>query len=197
MKKEDFISLGLDEAAAQKCADASAEELKGFIPKTRFDEVNDAKKQLEKDVAARDTQLETLKTSTGDVETLKKQITDLQAQNATDKATYEAEVNQMKVDSIVERSLIAAKAKSTVAAKALLADFLGNAEFDGDSIKGLDEAVKKLTQSDDTKFLFDTDTKGKPNFKGILPGEKKDGQPGSARPATLADAVKSHFESNE
>ena len=33
MKKEDLVKLGLDEETAKKVADASAEELKGFIPR--------------------------------------------------------------------------------------------------------------------------------------------------------------------
>jgi len=198
MKKEDLIKLGLDEATATKVAEASNEELKGFIPKTRFDEVNDTKKQLEKDIAARDTQLEALKNSTGDVETLKKTITDLQTQNATEKATYDAQVKKLQVDNAVEKSLLAAKAKNTVAVKALLAGFLDKAELDGENIKGLDDAVKKLVESEDTKFLFNVDTKpGKPAFKGINPGEKKDGTPGTEKPSSLADAVKMHFQSNE
>lgn len=198
MKKEDLIKLGLDEATATKVAEASNEELKGFIPKTRFDEVNESKKQLEKDVAARDVQLETLKNSTGDVEALKKTITDLQTQNATEKATYDAQVKKLQVDTAVEKSLVAAKAKNTVAVKALLAKFLETADLDGENIKGLDDEVKKLVESEDTKFLFNVDTKpSKPAFKGINPGEKKDGTPGETKPSSLADAVKMHFQSNE
>ncbi|MDP4152880.1 MAG: phage scaffolding protein [Bacillota bacterium] len=185
MKKEDFLTLGLDEKTAQKCADASAEELKGFIPKIRFDEVNESKKQLE-----------TLKNSAVDTEPLKKQITELETRIEAEKASFEAKVKQMKIDSIVERSLTAAKAKSTVAAKALLTDFLENAELEGDNIKGLDEEVKKLADSEDTRFLFGTErtTHG---LRGVVPGEKKDGQPGTAKPASLTDAVKLHFQSNE
>ena len=40
MKKEEFVALGISEELAKKAADASAEELKGFVPKTRFDEVD-------------------------------------------------------------------------------------------------------------------------------------------------------------
>jgi hypothetical protein len=40
MKKEEFVKLGLDEETAKKCEAASTEELKGYIPKARFDEVN-------------------------------------------------------------------------------------------------------------------------------------------------------------
>lgn len=33
MKKEELVKLGLDEETAEKVANASAEELKGFVPK--------------------------------------------------------------------------------------------------------------------------------------------------------------------
>lgn len=38
MKKEQFVALGLTEEQSEKWAAASAEELKGFMPKYRFDE---------------------------------------------------------------------------------------------------------------------------------------------------------------
>jgi superfamily II DNA helicase RecQ len=56
MKKEDFVKLGIDEELAKKCESASLEELKGFIPKARFDEVNTAKQTAEALVKERDTQ---------------------------------------------------------------------------------------------------------------------------------------------
>ena len=52
MKKEDFLKLGLSDELANKAAEASAEELKGFIPKSRFDEANEAKKKKKKDTCA-------------------------------------------------------------------------------------------------------------------------------------------------
>jgi hypothetical protein len=196
MKKEDLIKLGLDEVTATKVADASNEELKGFIPKMRFDEVNESKKQLEKDVVARDVQLETLKNSTGDVEAMKKSITDLQTQNATDKANYEAQFKKLQIDSAVEKALIGAKAKNIKAVKALLD--LEKADLDGESIKGLDEQLKKLQEGEDSKFLFDVQSSNKQQFKGFKPGESNDKTPGAGtQPTSLAEAVKMHFTDNE
>ena len=77
MKKEEIIALGIDAEAAQKIADLSAEELKGYIPKSRFDEVNEAKKNAEALVKERDGQLEELKKSAGNSEELQKQIEDI------------------------------------------------------------------------------------------------------------------------
>ena len=71
MNKENLLKLGLSEEQAEKVLSVNAEQLKGFIPKSRFDEVNNTKKQLEKDLKDRDVQLENLKNSSGDLETMK------------------------------------------------------------------------------------------------------------------------------
>lgn len=187
MKKEDFIKLGFSEEDAKKAADASAEELKSYIPKASFDEVNTEKKKLETTVAERDTQLETLKNSTGDVEAMKKQITDLQADNKTKDETHAAEIKQLKIDAAVSAALTGAKAKNEKAVKALLE--LEKVELNEDgSIKGLDDQIKKLTESDDTKFLFDTSTE-KMRIKGAKPGET-----GKEDPDTKVDVSKMNYE---
>lgn len=169
MKKEDLVKLGLDEETAKKVADASAEELKGFIPKARFDEVNTEKKNLETTLTERNAQLETLKNSTGDVEGMKKQIEQLQADNKTKDEAHASEIKQLKIDSAVAAALTGAKAKNAKAVKALLD--LEKAELDDDgSVKGLADQIKKLTEAEDSKFLFDTEKK-KQTFKGAKPGE--------------------------
>lgn len=166
MKKEDLIKLGLDEELADKVAEASAEELKGFVPKKRFDEVNDAKKQLEADVSERDEQLESLRKV--DAEGLEAEIQRLQDENKAKQEKYEAEVKQIKIDNAVHLALTNSKAKNLKAARALLD--LENAELDGDSVKGLDEQLKQLMESEESKFLFDTEVKT-PALKGASPGQ--------------------------
>lgn len=54
MKKEELIAKGLTEEQATAVIDIYTNEMKGFIPKARFDEVNTAKADLEKQVADRD-----------------------------------------------------------------------------------------------------------------------------------------------
>ncbi|GIQ70753.1 hypothetical protein DUZ99_02045 [Xylanibacillus composti] len=96
MTKEEFIALGLSEELADKAAAASAEELKGFIPKARFDEINTAKKKAEEDLDERDKQLEQLKKDAGSNEELKKQIESLQGENKAAKEKYEAELTDLQ-----------------------------------------------------------------------------------------------------
>ena len=171
MKKEDLVKLGLDETLATKVADASVEELKGFIPKARFDEVNDTNKQLKTDLTERNSQLEELKKTSGASEDLKKTIETLQASNTAKETEFNTKIKQIQIDNAVEKALLGAKAKNIKAVKALLD--LETAELDGENVKGLEDQLKKLFETEDTKFLFDQ-TSGKPNFKGTKPGEGKD-----------------------
>ncbi len=168
MKKEDFVKLGMDEELAAKCETASQEELKGYIPKARFDEVNNEKKKLELDVRDRDGQLETLKNSTGDVATMKKQIEDLQADNKAKDEAHAAEIKQLKVNSALDSALTTAGAKNLLAVKALLKD-IDKAEFAEDgTIKGLAEQISALQKSD--AYLFNT-KESKRQVKGANPAE--------------------------
>ena len=167
MKKEEFVKLGIDEETAKKCETASQEELKGFIPKARFDEVNTAKNTAEALLKERDGQLETLKNSTGDVDALKKQIETLQSENKAKDDAHAAEIKQLKIDNALETAITAAKGKNAKAIKALLN--FENAELaDDGTIKGLAEQIEALQKSDE--YLFEAKS-SKNQVKGAKPGE--------------------------
>ncbi len=165
MTKEELVKLGLDEATAQKVADVSAEELKQYVAKTKFDEVDKAQKELNEQIKDRDKQLETLKKSTGDAAELQKKIEDLQTENKIAKTEYEAKIKQIQIDNAVESALVTAKAKNNKAVRALLN--LEKAELDDSGVKGLADQIKKLQESEDTKFLFDA--ADQQTFKGANP----------------------------
>ena len=149
MKKEDLMKMeGMTEDLAAKIAELSAEELKGYIPKTRFDEVNEAKKNAEALVKERDKQLEDVKKSTGDNEELKKQIEQLQEDNKATVKKYEADIKQMQINNAVHTALKDAGAKNVTALMALLKD-LDKAELAEDgTVKGLAEQIQELQKSD-------------------------------------------------
>lgn len=178
MTKSELIKLGLDEATAVKVEAESlkelgkytlTEEIKNFVPKSRFDEVNDEKNKLTETLKERDKQLEDLKNSTGDIEKMKKDITDLQAANTEKDKKHAAEIKTLKINSAVEAALNTAKAKNQKAVRALLD--LEKAELDNDGkVKGLDDQMKKLQGAEDSKFLFETENK-KPTIRGASPGE--------------------------
>ena len=81
MKKEELTAKGLTEEQAKAVMEIYTEEMKGYIPKSRFDEVNTAKADLEKQVVDRDKQLKTLKDEAKDSEALQNKITELEETN--------------------------------------------------------------------------------------------------------------------
>ena len=170
MTKENLLEWGLTEEQANKVM----EGLNGsFVTKSRFNEVNTELTNAKNTIKERDTQLETLKKSTGDTKALQDQITQLQTDNANQKKAHEAELKALKIGNAVDMALTGAKAKNNTAVKALLAAFLEKAELaDDGTVKGLDDEIGKLTKGEDTAFLFDTS--GKAKFKGAKAAEKSD-----------------------
>ena len=194
MNKEDLLKLGLSEEQAEKVLSANAEQLKGFIPKSRFDEVNNAKKQAEKDLSDRDKQLETLKNSTGDVETLKQTIETLQNENKAAMDKYNAELAEIKLAGAVDTALLGADALNVKAVKALLD--MSKIKMDGDVLLGINEQIESLKKAEDSKMLFKAVETGKqkgPNFAGVKPGEGNTGNGESNAPKSLADAIMARF----
>lgn len=194
MNKEDLLKLGLTEEQAEKVLSANTEQLKGFIPKARFDEVNNAKKQAEKDLSERDKQLETLKNSTGDVETLKQTIETLQNENKAAMDKYNAELAEIKLAGAVDTALLGADVLNVKAVKALLD--MSKIKMDGDVLLGINEQIESLKKAEDSKMLFKAVEVGKqkgPNFAGVKPGEGNTGNGESNAPKSLADAIMAKF----
>lgn len=194
MNKEDLLKLGLMEEQAEKVLSANTEQLKGFIPKARFDEVNNAKKQAEKDLSDRDKQLETLKNSTGDIETLKNTIKQLQDENKMAADKYNAELAEIKLAGAVDTALLGADALNVRAVKALLD--MSKIKMDGDVLLGINEQIESLKKAEDSKMLFKAVEVGKqkgPNFAGVKPGEGNTGNGESNAPKSLADAIMARF----
>ncbi|MDO4728443.1 MAG: phage scaffolding protein [Bacteroidota bacterium] len=191
MNKDELLKLGLTEDQANKVLEANTEQLKGFIPKARFDEVNNSKKQLEKDLNDRDTQLETLKNSSGDVETLKKTIETLQADNKETTEKYNAELANLKLNNAVETALLSANAVNVKAVKALLN--MDSIKLDGETLLGINEQIESLKKAEDSKMLFKSEQQN--GFSGVKPGEGNTGETG-AKPKTLAESIAAALSGN-
>lgn len=158
MKKEELIKLGLDEETAKKVEAASTEELKGYVEKTKYSELETVKNQLEESNKTVNKQLEDLKKNTGDAEALKAEIQKMQDENKSKETEYANNIKKLKVDNAVELALIGAKAKNTKAVKALLN--LENLEIGEDGkVKGLEDQIKNLTKDEGTAFLFEAESK--------------------------------------
>jgi len=149
--KELLKKAGIEEGKLEgTIADINKELPKYFIPKDKYNEAAEAKKKLEADLAARDTQLEELKKAAGSNEELKKQIETLQADNKKAGEEWQAKMAQMQLDFAIEKALAAAKAKNAKAVKALLD--MEKVKLDGEQLLGLDDQLKELQKSD--AYLF-------------------------------------------
>ena len=164
MKKAEFIALGIAEELAIKAEKASLEELKGYVEKSKHDEVVEENKTLKTSVSDRDKQLETLKASAGDNEELKKQIETMKQQNADQEKAHKAELAQLRLDNAIENALTVAGAKNSKAVKALLDVSKVKLGEDG-KLSGWDEQIKAIQKSD--AYLFNTKQQ---TFKGFQPG---------------------------
>nr|DAH32644.1 MAG TPA: minor structural protein [Caudoviricetes sp.] len=179
MTRKQLEDLGLTKEQADSVMKINGDDIENAkgTAATEIKNLQTEVEGLKTQVGDRDSQLETLKVSAGDNADLKKQIEDLQTENATAKANHESELNQLKIDFAVEKALTGAKAKNITAVKALLD--LKDAKFDKEgNVKGLAEQIEKLTSDEGTKFLFEAQ-KQQQNFKGFQPGASAQQKPGA------------------
>lgn len=173
MKRKFLEDLGLEKAVIDSIMDENGKDIENAKGDTKKLEdtiatLTSEKASLEKQVSERDSQLETLKNSTGDVEALKKQIETLQADNKAAVDAHAAEIKQMKVNSAIEAAITGAKGKNAKAIKALLN--LENAELAEDgTVKGLAEQIDALQKSD--AYLFEAKETKTTKLKGAVPAE--------------------------
>lgn len=192
MNKQQFLDLGLTEEQATKAEEESKKELEGYIPKTRFNEVNEAKKKAEEEVKSREKQIEEIKKNVGDNEALQKQIETLQADNKKAKEEYDKELKDLQISNAIKLAL-GDKAQDTD----LVAGLFDKSKLilgDDGKVTGLDEQLKNLKET--KSFLFKEDKQPDP---APQQGFKLGGNGGGNNPApqqgtpSIKDALTSMF----
>jgi predicted RNase H-like nuclease (RuvC/YqgF family) len=144
-----------------------------WMPKEKFNEANTARKQAEDTLKERDQQLEQLRKSAGDNETLQADIKKLQDENKTVQEKYEADMKALKLDTALKLAIGSQVHDADYAINQLDKTKIELNE-DGSIKGGLDDQVTSLRES--KAFLFVPKEDGKPAFKGAKPAE---GTPGS------------------
>lgn len=76
-----------------------------YVPKSRFNEVNEEKKTLTATVTERDKQLEALKKSTGDAEKLKAEIKSLQDANKKAKEEADSAMKNLRISDAIKMAI--------------------------------------------------------------------------------------------
>lgn len=146
-----------------------------WIPKDKFNEINEAKKQLEGDIKDRDKQLNTLKDSVKDNDTLKEQINQLQNENKSKDTEYQTKLKDMAVNTAIKLAL-AGEAHDPDLVVGLLEKSKIEINGDGTVKAGLDDQIKGLRES--KSFLFAEKQEEKSTFKGFRPADGKDKKDG-------------------
>ena len=177
MTKDELKALGLSDEQVAKVAE---DYEKNYVEKSRYTAKEDELKAAKDESKTTRGELDKLKKDHKDNAELVKQIDELKAAADARDKEHAAKVKAMEIDSIVEKSLLGAKAKNTAAVRALLK--LEGAEAENGAIKGLDDQIKKLKESD--AYLFEEDTV---RIEGLNP-------PGGNGGGTPAPSVQQQFE---
>ncbi len=130
---------------------------KHFMPKDKWNEVNEELKQLKETVDERDKQLTELKKQAKDNEELTSKIAELQEQNKAAADEFETRLASQRFNFAVEREVSAHQAKNVRAVKALLD--LDKVKMDGDKLLGISEQLEELKKSE--PYLFGANLKGR------------------------------------
>lgn len=121
-----------------------------FIPKGRFDEINNQAKDYKSQIAERDKQIEDLRKSVSGNEELTKRLNELTEANKKQKEEYEKQLAQKEFDYAYNLALSKAGAKDQKVLDALI-DKTKLVYKDGD-LSGLNEQLEALKKTHDWVF---------------------------------------------
>lgn len=123
-----------------------------FIPKSRFNEVNEAKKDLLKQLKEKDEQFNEISKKYSENKDLANELETLKSDKAKLIEEYENKIKTNEFNYALDSALTSAKCKNSKALKALL-DIEGIKYQDG-KLNGLEEQLNALKESD--SYLFET-----------------------------------------
>lgn len=177
MKREELKALGLEGDVIDSIMAIHGKDIEAN--KAKVTQLEEQVNTLNTNIKERDTQLETLKKSTGDVESLKAQIASLQETNTTQANEYQNKMKDLQITSAIKLALNDKVHDADLVSGLLAKDKL--VINDDGSIIGLDDQINNLKTS--KAFLFKAETteagaEGAAGFKVGNPGGKDTGTPG-------------------
>lgn len=177
--KQLLKEMGLSDEQIEKFIDGAIKDK--FVPKHRFDEVNEKNKQLTEDVSQRDKQIKDLSKFEGDNVTLKTKIEELEKSNKEKDEANAKAIQQLKIDNAVNYAL---NGKVQEGYNDLVLGLIDKSLIilkDDGTVSGLEEQIEKIKKDKSLLFVSEqegnngqgADSKQGWNFKGSDP---KDGQ---------------------
>lgn len=153
-----------------------------WIPKAKYNEVNEARKLADENLKKANATLDELKGKAGLSDEYKAQIDALKAEAKKAEEAHKATIDGMRRDSAINQALASAKARNAKAVRALLDESKLVLNEDG-TLSGLKEQLEAVQK--DNGYLFeesDHGEGGKPFFGG-------NGQKGGGSGDALRDAM--------
>lgn len=194
MTKEQFKQLGLTDEQAEKAAKQSEEELKEYVPKNRFEEVNKENKTLKTTLKENETSLEELKKSAGSNKELTAQIEKLQSEAKEVEQKHADELKEMRLNSAIKIAIGGRVQDEDIVSGLINKEKLVIGE-DGKVI-GLDEQIKSLKES--KAFLFKEEKQQEQQRGFYKVGAEPQADTGNQnRAVSLKDAVAGYFQKNK
>lgn len=154
-----------------------------FIPKSRFDEINNQLKDVKSQVADRDKQIASLSENAKGNEDLKAKIEELTVANKKSTEEYESKLAKQERDYLINDVLKGSKAKNIKALTGML-DMEKVTIKDG-KVEGLNEQIEELKKTD--SYLFNIEEPQTQKKAGLSPQNFSKAQavdppqPGSAK----------------
>lgn len=179
MKRKFLEDLGLEKEAIDKIMAENGNDVNAA--KADYDSLKQQLDAANMQIQERDTQLETLKNSTGDMEALKQQIVSLQSDNQATKERYEADMKDLKLSTAIKLALGDSAQDADLVAG--LFDKSKLIMSDDGKITGLDEQMKALKK--EKAFLFKEEKAPQPQIKGGKPVEGKGTPPADKKPSEM------------
>lgn len=131
-----------------------------YIPKERFDQVNNDKKEYKRQVDERDKQLNDIQGKVKDNETLTKELETLRTTNKKTTEDYEEKLKKLQFDTTLNNALKGANAKDSNLIRALLDE--SKLSLDGENVIGLKEQLEAIKKERD--YLFEKEVPGTGSF---------------------------------
>ncbi|MDO4301249.1 MAG: phage scaffolding protein [Clostridia bacterium] len=190
MKRKFLEDLGIEKENIDKILDENGRDIENA--KGELETVKSELNTANNTIAERDKQLKSLKESVGNNEALTQKIADLEQKNKDDAAKHKAEMDNLKINNAIDKSLMSFKAKTPKAVKAMLDMESVKLDKDG-NITGIDEQIKALSESEDTKYLFENSA---PVLRGTQPGHGADDDDNSNTEKMTYSEMCAYLESN-
>lgn len=179
MKRKFLEDLGLEKEAIDKIMAENGNDVNAA--KADYDSLKQQLDAANMQIQERDTQLENLKNSTGDMEALKQQIVSLQSDNQATKERFEADMKDLKLSTAIKLALGDSAQDADLVAG--LFDKSKLIMSDDGKITGLDEQMKALKK--EKAFLFKEEKAPQPQIKGGKPVEGKGTPPADKKPSEM------------